>query len=156
MDIAGSADRLTLIASDAANRYGRTGARAFNEVREYYLHANPRVPVILPTNNVPTGNLIINGVVAPLFANNPDYVREVRLIASNSRARFDYTDLLNANIQPDTLRTMSRAFAESVPSIPHELRRRPRIQQLLAHWSEDEAWFLYGDVMRNMYMTVRL
>ena len=155
MDVPGSADRLSRIAPDAANRYGSTSRRAFNEVREYYRHANPRVPVVLPANNVPAGQLHIGEALAPLYVNNPDYVREVRMIASNHRARFDYTDLTNANIRPESIRTVSREFSNNVANLTQRQRARPRVRELIDHWGEDRTWAAFSDAWGSVYMSLR-
>ncbi|OKA17454.1 hypothetical protein, partial [Pseudomonas versuta] len=155
MDFPGSADRLSQIAPEAANRYGSTSGRAFNEVRGYYQNANPRVPVVLPANNVPAGQLHIGDAIAPLYANNPDYVREVRMIASDRRARFDYTDLINANIRPENIRTVSREFSNNVANLTQRQRARPRIRELVDHWGEDRTWAAFNDVWSSVYMLLR-
>ncbi|WP_426212708.1 RHS repeat-associated core domain-containing protein, partial [Pseudomonas sp. TWR2-1-1] len=88
----------------AINRHAIVDSRTFNAARSYAA-SNP-VPLRLPANNVPSVTVptsAINPQPIPFFANNPDYVNEVRMIASNHHPTYLPSSLNAAGIDANSL-----------------------------------------------------
>ena len=99
----------------AINRHAVVDPRTFNAARSYAA-SNP-VPLRLPANNVPSVTVpmsAINPQPIPFFANNPDYVNEVRMIASNHHPTYLPSSLNAAGIDANSLMiTSPEVMAES-------------------------------------------
>ena len=140
----------------AADWYGGSSVQAFNEVREY--HMRSRAPFILGPNDVPT--LFIRGEqLVPVYANNPAYVRAVRLVALNDSAVYLPSELRRANIDPWNTYTLTNDYYHWVANTPDEVLSAPSnasvMRELSQHSREDVLWELNRDQWRREYVRLR-
>ena len=158
MDISGSADPLSRAAPVSAYYHSISSMDAYNEVRTYYQGVSPRPPLHLPVNNVPGHSVIHAGVNIPVFANNPAYVREVRAIATNGRARSLPTDLALNGIDAERLNTFTQPFLNHSATITLQTMHNPANREFFRYVTpvamDEIAWSLGGEVRRAYFTNV--
>ncbi|MCH4868515.1 RHS repeat-associated core domain-containing protein [Pseudomonas sp. TMW22089] len=155
MDIAGSADPLSRAAPVSAYNHSISSMEAFNEVRAYYQGAHPRPTLPLPLNTVPGHTVTSGGVNFPVFANNPSYVREVRVIATHGRARNLPVDLHLNGIDPERLRTFTPEFRRHAAGISFQTMQNPVNRAFFDYVvpvaADEVAWTIGGAFRTNYF-----